>query len=355
MKITRTIRARSRAVATLHRLGHLLREGRYEEVEAGARALVAEAARLRRRGLRLSVGWHAKALATAVACAHGRGAQVLAELESLAADLKGTTGSGRTLLLMVRNNHVMALGHLGRCAEAEAEALDLLRELTRIKHLAPVWKIEQCALANLADALYYQDRHEEAEAIARGNLPRAEGAALASLHCTLVRSLSGQGRHDEALTEARRFVPRWTGGRAAAWAWPRPAPCTASGAWRRRRRQRVRRSPTASGSCIPTTPVSGKPTPCWPASPPTSRRRRQPERPRTDPSARPGRGAGSANSAVRVSTTPERGGVAKGTSRLRMKVLAMNFNSLAVNLSRRYVHAGARQRRLAVIARSSCQ
>ncbi|ELS52708.1 hypothetical protein STVIR_6307 [Streptomyces viridochromogenes Tue57] len=201
-------------MATLHRLGHLLREGRYEEVEAGARALVAEAARLRRRGLRLSVGWHAKALATAVACAHGRGAQVLAELESLAADLKGTTGSGRTLLLMVRNNHVMALGHLGRCAEAEAEALDLLRELTRIKHLAPVWKIEQCALANLADALYYQDRHEEAEAIARGNLPRAEGAALASLHCTLVRSLSGQGRHDEALTEARRFVPRWDRGQS---------------------------------------------------------------------------------------------------------------------------------------------
>ncbi len=202
-------RGRSRAVATLHRLGHLWREGKYEEVEAGARALEAEAARLRRRGLRLSVGWHAKALATAAACAHGRGAHVLAELETLAADLKGMTGAGRTLLLMVRNNRVMVLGQQGRCGEAEAEALDLLRELARIKHLAPVWEIELCALGNLADALYYQDRHEEAEAIARGNLPRAEGAALASLHCTLVRSLSGQGRYDEALTEARRFTPRW--------------------------------------------------------------------------------------------------------------------------------------------------
>lgn len=208
------IRGRSRAVATLHRLRHLWREGKYEEVEAGARALETEAARLRRRGLRLSVGWHAKALATAAACAHGRGAQVLAELESLAADLKGMTGSGRTLLLMVRNNRVMVLGQQGRCAEAEAEALVLLRELARIKHLAPVWEIEMCALSNLADALYYQDRHEEAEAIARGNLPRAEGVPLASLHCTLVRSLSGQGRHDEALTEARRFAPAWDRGQS---------------------------------------------------------------------------------------------------------------------------------------------
>ncbi len=196
-------------MATLHRLGHLCQEGAYEEAEAGARALEAEAARLRRRGLRLSVGWHAKALATAAACAQGRGAHVLAEMESLAADLKGTTGSERTLLLMVRNNRVTVLIQQGRYGEAEAEALDVLRELARIKHLAPVWKIELCALANLADALHHQDRHEEAEAVARGNLPRAEGATHASLHCSLVRSLSGQGRHDEALTEARRIAPQW--------------------------------------------------------------------------------------------------------------------------------------------------
>ncbi|KUM82232.1 tetratricopeptide repeat protein [Streptomyces curacoi] len=213
-RMTRLIRRRSRAAVALHRLHHLWQQGEYEEVEAGARALEAQAARRRRRARGLAVEWHAKALATAAACAHGRGAQVLAELESLAAELKGATGSGRTLLLMVRNNHMMVLGHLGRYREAEAAGLDLLRELARLKHLASVWDIELCALGNLADALYDQARYEEAEAIARGNLPRAEGAALASLHCTLVRSLSGQGRHDEALTEARRFVPRWDRGQS---------------------------------------------------------------------------------------------------------------------------------------------
>ncbi|WP_405891450.1 hypothetical protein OG427_39270 [Streptomyces sp. NBC_00133] len=40
-------------------------------------------------------------------------------------------------------------------------------------------------------------------------MPRAEGYAAAALHGVLVRSLSGQGRHEEALAEARRLTPLW--------------------------------------------------------------------------------------------------------------------------------------------------
>lgn len=208
------MRGRSRETATLERLQQLWQEGEYEEVEAGARALEAESARLRKRGRALAVAWQAKALATAAACAHGRGAQVLAELESLTAELKGTAGRGRTLLLLIRSNHMLVLNSQGRYAEAEAAGLDILRDLTLLKHLTPVWELELCVLDNLVDALCGQARYEEAEAIARGNLPRAKGTAVAALHCGLVHSLNGQGRYEEALTEARRLSPPWDRGQS---------------------------------------------------------------------------------------------------------------------------------------------
>lgn len=206
------IRGRSREAAALERLHQLWREGKYEEVEAGARTLEASSVRLRRRRWGLAVAWHAKALATAACCAHGRGAQVLAELESLTAELNEMAGPGRRLLLLIRSNHMLVLNSEGRYGEAESEGLDILRDLTRLKHLAPVSDIELCVLDNLVDALCGQARYEEAEAVARGNLPRAEGGTLAALHCGLVHSLNGQGRYDEALTEAHRFAPCWDRG-----------------------------------------------------------------------------------------------------------------------------------------------
>lgn len=201
------VRGRSREAAAMERLHQLWREGRYEEVEAGARALEAESRRVRRRGRGLAVAWHAKALATAASCAHGRGTQVLAELESLTAQLHETAGPGRALLLMIRSNHMLVLKSEGRYGQADAEGLDIPRDLTRLKHLAPVRDIELCVWDNLVDALCGQARYEKAEAIARRNLPRAEGSTVAALHCGLVHSLNGQGRNDEALTEARRFAP----------------------------------------------------------------------------------------------------------------------------------------------------
>ncbi|MGC5003198.1 tetratricopeptide repeat protein [Streptomyces sp. DT203] len=189
------------------RLRDLFEVGEYEEAEVGARAFAAASRRFWDRGP--VVEWLAGALATAAAIAHGRGAEVLAELDALIADLERTTGAGRALLLDVRVNRVAALLVQGRYTEAEAEAGGILRAATRLAHLTKVWEIELTTLANLAAALCGQGRYEEAEAIARGNLPRAPAGTAATLHSVLVSSLNGQCRHEEALTEARRLTPLW--------------------------------------------------------------------------------------------------------------------------------------------------
>ncbi|MCX4586358.1 tetratricopeptide repeat protein [Streptomyces sp. NBC_01481] len=188
-------------------LRDLVEAGEYEEAEARARALAAAPRRV--WGRSPMVVWLARALATAAAAAHGRGTEVLAEMETLIAELERAVGAERTLLLAVRGNRVSVLVDQGRHTEAEAEAQDILRGAARLALLTEVWRVEVSALASLAAALCGQDRYEEAEAIARGNLPRAEGNTAATLHRVLVRSLSGQGRHEEALAEAGRLTPLW--------------------------------------------------------------------------------------------------------------------------------------------------
>ena len=188
----------------LDHLRDLFEGGRYEEAEAGAKALAAAA----RRGWGRSraVEWLARAMCAAAALAHGRGVGVLVELDILIAELEQTVGPDRALLLGVRSNRALVLIRQERYAEAEAEADDILRAVTRLAHLTEVWSIELATLDRLAVALCGQGRHEEAEAIARGNLPRAEGDTAAALRCVLVRSLNGQGRYEEALAEARRLT-----------------------------------------------------------------------------------------------------------------------------------------------------
>ncbi|MGC0332405.1 tetratricopeptide (TPR) repeat protein [Streptomyces sp. SAI-170] len=211
MKLSAPRSFRSRRLdAQLKRALRLAKEDRFEEAEAEARACEAGARRLWRQGRRRAMTWCAKVTATAVACAHGRGDEVLAEMETLIAELDGAPGALRTFPVMLRNNRAAVLGWQGRHAEAEAESQALLRELSRLKHLTKVWTLELSVLDGLAEALCGLGRHEEAEAIARGNLPRAAGidGAEAALHATLVRSLNGQGRYAEALAEARRFTPK---------------------------------------------------------------------------------------------------------------------------------------------------
>ncbi|MFF4268364.1 tetratricopeptide repeat protein [Streptomyces sp. NPDC001536] len=207
MRITWPIRGHARAKADIERLNQLWDEDKFEEVEAEARELEARAASPRGDSRRVFVGQYARFMATSAACALGRGAHVLHEMEALAAELHDTAAPERLLLDAVRANRLVVLNAEQRYGETEAEAAALLGELTRVKHLMQVMTIELFVLANLADALCGQGRHTEAETIVRGNLPRAQRRALASLHCGLVESLNGQGRHDEALTEARRFAP----------------------------------------------------------------------------------------------------------------------------------------------------
>lgn len=207
----------------MERLDGLWQEGKYEELEDEAREFGLEAGRLRKPGRRRALEWYARIMAAGAACAHGRGARVLGETETLAAELREADGTpAQELLLIVRSIRMSVLTDQERYAEAEAEGLDILRGVTRLKHLTStsVWDTELSVLGNLVVALSGQGRHQEAEAIARGNLPRAEKNALAALQCGLVRSLNGQQRYDEALTEARRYTPPWvrahTGGLALA-------------------------------------------------------------------------------------------------------------------------------------------
>ncbi len=183
----------------------MTREGRYEEVEAEARAL---AALPRRPWRRRPPHWEARVLATGTAVMHGRTAEALDELDALIAELEPVGLNSQMLRLTARSNRVAALSGLRRHAEAETEALAVLGELTRIAHRAPVSALELNTLGHLAAVLCGLARHEEAEAVARGNLPRAGGPAVAVLHTTLARSLTGQGRHEEALTELGRSLPR---------------------------------------------------------------------------------------------------------------------------------------------------
>ncbi|MFK0017494.1 tetratricopeptide repeat protein [Streptomyces sp. NPDC091027] len=193
--------------AALAEVNRCLQEGSFEEAEARARAVVA--AREGRRGRDRRPAAHRKGRYFAVLAAvlHGRGAEVLDELEGLIADLEGLTGPRRTVLLHARLLRAVILTDQGRPAEAEKQAEYVLRAAKRITHLTDLWELELWALLCLAEALCAQGRHTEAEAIARGHLPHAEDHALTALHCLLLRSLSGQGRHEEALAESDRPVP----------------------------------------------------------------------------------------------------------------------------------------------------
>ncbi|MCX4804349.1 tetratricopeptide repeat protein [Streptomyces sp. NBC_01214] len=129
---------------------------------------------------------------------------MLAELEGLIAGLEQLSGAGRLLLLRARVYRAWVLIDEGRPAEAEAEAEAVLRVLTRTMYLTNVWELELIALVCMGDVLCALGRHEEAETIARGHLPRAEGHLEFGLRLLLLRSLLGQGRHEEALAESGR-------------------------------------------------------------------------------------------------------------------------------------------------------
>jgi tetratricopeptide (TPR) repeat protein len=196
--------------AALEELLRLVKADRYEEVAVRARALAT--APHRDGGRDAMTVWLARTFAASAAVLHGRGEDVLPELDALSAELAHTSGTDRTVLLVNRVSRATVLIRLERYSEAEAEVSDVLRAVTRLAHLTDVRDVELSALACLAEVLCAQGRYEEAEAVARGNLPRAKDGRATSLRCLLARSLNGQGRYEEALAECR--VPRSSVSRA---------------------------------------------------------------------------------------------------------------------------------------------
>ncbi|WP_257584176.1 hypothetical protein [Streptomyces sp. TLI_146] len=200
--------------AVLDQARELYAAEEFEQAEEGAR-FVAAMPPVRGSDHELA-SWLARALAVTAALTHGRGEEVLPEVEALITDLTRAPGAGPTLqalLLTLRAHRVEILIQTERHEEAEAEARTVLRAAVRLAHLAEVWEVELLTLAKLAAALNAQGRHEEAEAVARGNLPRADERRAGAFHRALASSLNGQGRYEEALAETRE--PAAAGGRAA--------------------------------------------------------------------------------------------------------------------------------------------
>ncbi|WP_438296134.1 tetratricopeptide repeat protein [Streptomyces sp. HUAS TT7] len=202
----------------LRGIKELLRAGRAEEAETRARTFQGAARRAPGRGdpgRGDPANVAASLLAARAVLAQGRPAQALSELDGLLAELAEPPSMRHyATSLAVRVNRAQALCHLKRPGEAESECRDVLNALARIAQHSV--EVELAALHCLVHALNGQGRHQEAEAVARGALPRAEGDAVMALSCSLVRSLNGQGRHAEALTEARKPVPEYGRGGAGA-------------------------------------------------------------------------------------------------------------------------------------------
>lgn len=195
-------------LAALNEAYALMNEGRFEDAEARARALVSARRSRTGRDRRPGTVWYAAYVAALAARAHGRQhPSLLAEFEALIAEAERTYDIHQGLLLSARLNRARVLIDEERPGEAEAEARDVLHALARRAHRADDRQIELSALVCLGHALCAQGRHEEPESIAGAHLPRADEDIARPLRTLLVRSLSGLGRHEEALAESLKAVP----------------------------------------------------------------------------------------------------------------------------------------------------
>ncbi|MFI5801588.1 hypothetical protein [Streptomyces sp. NPDC051561] len=189
--------------AEFRRLAGLLEDGAYEVAERDARAFAALPGRPWSRGP--MTNWVGRIVATTAAVEHGRGSEVRDEVEALIAELRQFGGSVRLFHQMARGTRVDILLQQGHYAQAQPEAEGNLRALNSLARPYPKRALimQLGALTNLAEALHGQGRHQDAEAIARGNLPRAGKGMAPLLRLVLAHSLNGQARYQEALTEAR--------------------------------------------------------------------------------------------------------------------------------------------------------
>jgi tetratricopeptide (TPR) repeat protein len=175
--------------------------GRYAEAEVEARAVAAARSRSRDDGngpLALSIA----ALATG---AQGRHGEAVSAYDALLPVFGRIFGAEHPHTLKLRSDRAQALSALDRHAECEAECAAVARAAARGS--GPELALIATAARNgLIYALCAQDRHPEAEALAREGLAahgEQDRFALV-LRLGLARSLNGQARHEEALTEAER-------------------------------------------------------------------------------------------------------------------------------------------------------
>ncbi|MFE1440230.1 tetratricopeptide repeat protein [Streptomyces sp. NPDC058739] len=177
----------------------LYEAGRYAEAEAEARAV----ARSRPRDDEYTaVALNIAALATG---AQGRHADALATYDEALSAFSRIFGADQWLTLKLRSDRAQQMISLGRYAECEAECAAIAEAADR--GTGPDMSLLAAAARNgLVFALNAQERHQEAEALAREALAahRARDRMSLVLRLGLARSLNGQGRHKDALTEAQR-------------------------------------------------------------------------------------------------------------------------------------------------------
>lgn len=177
----------------------LYQKGRYAESEAEARAV----ARSRPRDDGYAAG--ALLIAALATGAQGRNAEALVTYDDALARFSAIFGADHYLTWKLRSDRAQHLPSLGEYAECEAECAAVTAfaaggtgpDMTRLA---------AAARNGLIFALNAQERHQEAEALAREALaacPAGEPMSLV-LRLGLARSLNGQARYEEALAEARR-------------------------------------------------------------------------------------------------------------------------------------------------------
>ncbi|MFI0263991.1 tetratricopeptide repeat protein [Streptomyces sp. NPDC017056] len=215
-------RQKKRSRAALAPARALDRDGRHAEAEAEARSVaVARSRRRDKAGAALALGLAARAVNS-----QGRHAEALTEFDAVLPVFVEVFGADDfdTLNLRVQRAHALAL--VTRYAESEAECAAVARIADRGRSVDPAMTIlAGTARHGLIYALCGQERYAEAEVLACETLAfRAfRYGALADLgvmeelqemlRLGLARSLNGQGRHEQALTEvvraeaARRGLP----------------------------------------------------------------------------------------------------------------------------------------------------
>ncbi|MFJ5779439.1 tetratricopeptide repeat protein [Streptomyces sp. NPDC093094] len=176
----------------------LYEAGRYAEAETEARAV----ARSRPRDDQYTaVALNIAALATG---AQGRHADALATYDEALSAFSRIFGADHWLTLKLRSDRAQQMISLGRYAECEAECAAVAEAADR--GTGPDMSLLAMAARNgLVFALNAQERHQEAETLARQALAahHARDRMSLVLRLGLARSLNGQGRHEDALTEAQ--------------------------------------------------------------------------------------------------------------------------------------------------------